>query len=276
MAKSIIFKITEAGKFASLSANEDSAQLKVNLVKVAVGTGQYTVTGNETALQNKIKESDIVSGDVEVESNTLRFSASMASDTITPIYEVGLITDDGVLFAVASSTTEPLLSLYPNVMFVMAFGLSLNDIEARNITVTTDPNGAIAVIIMQQHLAARDPHPQYLNINRFQMLMNMMVTYGYLHHSHNDQNPKPIFDELLGIDTYWRRITGKIILATDPNNRNIDAHGITVGQHGVTTTSLEPPHVYPLRTTHIWERYDPAAPLIYNGEAIYDGSYAYR
>lgn len=276
MVKSIIFKITEAGKFAALSANEDTAQLKVNLVKVAVGTGKYTVTGNETALQNKIKESEIVSGDVEVESNTLRFSASMAADAITPIYEVGLITDDGVLFAVASSTTEPLLSLYPNVMFVMAFGLSLNDIEARNITVTTDPNGAIAVIIMQQHLAARDPHPQYLNINRFQMLMNMLVTFGYLHHSHNDQNPKPIFDELLGIPTFWRRITGKIILATDPNNRNIDAYGITVGQHGVTEVSLEPPHVYPLRTTHIWERYDPEAPLIYNGEAVYDGSYNYR
>lgn len=277
MAKSIIFKITEAGKLASLTANADAAQLKIVLTQVAVGSGSYEPTGRETELQAQIKVGSIVSGDVEVESNTLRFSSTMSADVITPIYEVGLFTEDKVLFAVASSTTEPLFSLYPNVSFVMAFGLSLNDVDAKNITVSTDPNGAIAVVIMQQHLAARDPHPQYLNVNRFQILMNMLVTFGYIHHSHNDKDPKPLFDELLGVDTFWRRITGKIILATDPNNQNITAHGLTLGQHGtIELSGLKMPDVYPLRTTHMWERYDPDATLIYNGEATYDGSYAYR
>lgn len=275
-SKPIIFKITKAGKQAALLANEDSATLHINLIHMGVGLGSYQPTGDETALKNELKRTSIVSSDVEVESNTLRFSSTVTNSTVTEIYEVGLFTDKGVLFAVASSPDEPLFTIHPDISFIGAFGLSLGDISADNVSVVTDPNGAMAIVIMQQHLASADPHPQYLNVNRFQLLMNMLVTYGYLHHTHNDQNPKPIFDELLGIPTFWRRITGKIILATDPNNRNIDAYGITVGQHGVTEVSLEPPHVYPLRTTHIWERYDPDAPLIYNGEAVYDGSYNYR
>ena len=276
MVKSIIFKITEAGKFAALSANEDSAQLKVNLVKVAVGTGQYTVTGNETALQNKIKESEIVSGDVEVESNTLRFSASMAADAITPIYEVGLFTDDGVLFAVASSTTEPLLSLYPNVMFVMAFGLSLNDIEARNITVSTDPSGAIAIVIMQQHLAAPDPHPQYLTKSRFQLLLRAAFPFGYKYWSSELIDPKPLFDELMGIDTYWRRLEGIQLVSVKDGDPVIGEAGLVAGNGCLEKTDNAKPKQFTHYTSYCWERYNPDAAIRHNGISRRNGIHKFK
>ena len=260
MADPILFKITEAGKLAALNADADAANLQVRLVDLAVGTGSYVATGNEIALVTETGRSGIVSGDVEVASNTLRFSSTMTATAITPIYELGLFTDDNVLFAIASSGDLPLVTLYPNVSFIMSFGLSLLDISASIITIVNDPNAAQSVVLMQNHLASPDPHPQYLNNNRFQMLLNALIPIGYLHHTHIPQNPKPLFDELLGIDTHWRRLVGRIMIASDPNDPFINDYGITLGQKGLTTLAGDTrPHIYPLQTTHVYERFDPSA-----------------
>lgn len=259
MPQPIIFTITEAGKQAALNANADSAQLKINLTQVAVGTAQHLATGNETALTSEVKRGSIVSGDIEVVSNTLRFTTSMSGDTKTDVYEVGLFTDDGVLFALAGSNTTPLFSLHPDITFVIALGLSLDDIDASNITVTTDTNGALSIVMMENHLAAPDPHPQYLNNARFNLLLQALIPMGYIHHTHSTANPKPLFDELMGIDTAWRRLTGKIIVATDPNEAAIKDHSVVLGQRGMTDDATsQRPHVYPLQTTHVFERYNPS------------------
>lgn len=41
--KSIIFKITEAGKDAALQESGEGAQIKVDLTQVALGTGKYNL-----------------------------------------------------------------------------------------------------------------------------------------------------------------------------------------------------------------------------------------
>ena len=161
MAQPILFTITEAGKQAALNAATDAATLKINLTEVGLGAGKYAVTGNETALASELQRSSIVSGDVETASNTLRFSSSITTSSITDVYELGLFTDDDVLFAVASSTTAPLFTLHPDITFVAFFGLSLAEVSRDSVTVTTDPNGAISLVLMQNHLAAPNPHPQY-------------------------------------------------------------------------------------------------------------------
>jgi|GEM_PF-1964429 len=292
MSQPIIFKITEAGKQAALNANADSAQIKVNLTQVAIGSEKYTPDGNETTLKTEIKREAIVSGGVELASNTLRFTGSLTADTVTEVYEIGLMTDNNVLFAVAASATAPLITLHPDVTFVTGFGLSFGEIDARNITVSIDPNGALSIVLMQQHLAAAnphpqyasktlvddkigaieqwqdnhlsaaDPHPQYLDKSRFQLLLQTMIPLGYLHYTHETANPKPLFDELMGLDTAWRRITGKIMLASDPNDPFIRTHSLVLGQRGLTTEAeANRPHVYPVQTSNVFERYDPSAPI---------------
>ena len=169
------------------------------------------------------------------------------------------MTDGNVLFAVAGSNAAPLFSLHPDVTFVIALGLSLDDIDASNITVTTDTNGALSIVMMENHLAAPDPHPQYLNNARFNLLLQALIPMGYIHHTHSTANPKPLFDELMGIDTAWRRLTGKIIVATDPNEAAIKDHSVVLGQRGMTDDATsQRPHVYPLQTTHVFERYNPS------------------
>lgn len=288
-SKPIIFKITEAGKQAAL--NGGSTALSLRLSHIAIGTSRYSATGSETALKAEAKRVNIVSGGVEVNSHTLRFSASITNDTQVGVYEVGLFTDAGVLFAIASSSTDPFFVVYPSITFVGAFGLSLGEVSASNVSVSTDPNGALAITIMENHLAApdphpqyekqsdadswrddhlivtKDPHPQYLNNARFNLLLQALIPMGYIHHTHSTANPKPLFDELMGIDTAWRRLTGKIIVATDPNEAAIKDHSTVLGQRGVTTlASTERPHTYPLHTTHIFERYDPDTAI----ETIWD------
>ena len=256
---SIIFKITNAGKKAALQAGGEIPKVKIELSQLAVGSGRYTPNGQELALKGEIQRSPIVSGDIEIASNTLRFSSSMVADTVIPVYELGLFTTEGVLFAVAASSSTPLFTIYPNITFVGAFGLSLNEAAANSITVVTDPNGALAITLMQQHLAAPDPHPQYLNKNRFQLAMRALYPMGYQHHSHEPVNPKPIFDDILGLDTAWRRVTGKIFVSSDPSDPFINTYGLVLGQKGMTDVlaSGARPHVYPLQTTHTFERYNP-------------------
>ena len=111
-----------------------SSNQNQSTTQVAVCTKKRTVTGNETALTTEFKRGNIVSGDVEAQSNTLRFTSSMTANVITDIYEIGLMTDGNVLFAVAGLNAAPLFSLHPDVTFVIALGLSLDDIDASNIT----------------------------------------------------------------------------------------------------------------------------------------------
>lgn len=95
---------------------------------------------------------------------------------------------------------------------------------------------------------------------RFQFLLQTLIPYGYQYDTHTATNPKPMFDELLGIATYWRRITGKLMLATDPNDDAIKDHSVILGQLGMTElANAQRAHVYPLQTSHKFERYDPAA-----------------
>lgn len=122
-------------------------------------------------------------------------------------------------------------------------------------TITAD-NLATVVIEMDGNVvsATRD----WVN-ERFQLLLRTLIPYGYLYHTHTAVNPKPLFDELLGIDTQWRRIEGQTIVATDPDDTYISDIGIVLGQKGMTNlANAQRPNVYPLRTTHIFERYDPS------------------
>lgn len=270
----IIFKLTDAGKLAALDAKGETPKISIHLTHLAIGKGRYDTSGKERALKSEIKRVSLVSDSVEVVSNTLRFSASIEASAITPIYELGLFTEAGLLFALASSVTEPLFVIHPNIVFVGSFGIALGDADAGNITVSIDPNGTLSAAIMAQHLAAKNPHPQYLNVdhldvskdphpqyvtlNRFQLLLDTMLPVGYLHHTHEAVNPKPRFDALLGVSTAWRRLAGKIIVGTDPDDPYIKDVGLSLGQKGMTENAGDDrPHVYPLYTTNVFERYNP-------------------
>ena len=159
----IKFKLTNAGRLAALDAFNSGLNLK--LTEVAIGTAKYnseTTGATRTALQNEIGRYPLSGGSIEPVSRTLRFSAILESGITQNAFEVGLFDEHGVLFAVASTTSnDPLILVTANIAFVAAFSLVLTDVNGTNITVVDDPSSPLAIALMNQHVANADPHPQY-------------------------------------------------------------------------------------------------------------------
>ena len=283
MAKQIIFTVTKAGKQALAKGN-------ITLSEVAIGEGRDTVTGNETALSIEINSADIISAGIEPKSEVLRFSAMLASKATVNVHEVGVKTSTGVLFAVALSGSQPFFALNAG-NFAASFGIALAGLDTARLSVQSNNTISAPLTAVEGHLAAPNPHPQYLSsahlddLNahaqyvdkaHFQALLGAVIPIGYLYHTHINTNPKPLFDELLGVETFWQRVTGKIIVATDPADPFVESPQFNLGQRGMTSDPIsQQPNTYPLQTTHIWERLDPKA-VKYDGKHKYDGKARYQ
>ena len=283
MAKQIIFTVTKAGKQALAKGN-------ITLSEVAIGEGRDTVTGNETALSIEIDSADIISAGIEPKSEVLRFSAMLASKATVNVHEVGVKTSTGVLFAVALSGSQPFFTLNAG-NFAASFGIALAGLDTARLSVQSNNTISAALTAVEGHLAAPNPHPQYLSsahlddLNahaqyvdkaHFQALLGAVIPIGYLYHTHINTNPKPLFDELLGVETFWQRVTGKIIVATDPADPFVESEQFNLGKRGMTSDPIsQQSNTYPLQTTHIWERLDPNA-VKYDGKHKYDGKARYQ
>lgn len=283
MANPIVFTITSAGKQALASG-------AVKLSQVVIGTGTQTLTGNETALSVETGNAPIISGGFEPDSKALRFSALLSLDAATGVHEVGVKTSTGILFAVALSGSYPFFSLNAG-KFAASFGLSLAGLAAERVTIANNQDANAALSAMEEHLANANPHPQYLNIThmshptphgqyvekpRMQALLAAMFPIGYLYHTHKNIDPTPLFDELLGVATAWRRLAGRLVVGTDPTDTFIEAPQFTLGKKGSVTDAIaQQPSIYPLHTTHVWERINIIA-VKYDGRHKYDGTANYQ
>lgn len=205
----IIFTLTHAGLNAALNAQNNGLQLKLS--KVAVGTGKYNsaTAQGRTALATKWGEFALAGAGIEPNSKTLRFSAIIKSATKRDVFEIGLMTDSDVLFAVASTTdSDSLFSVHTNVDYVGAFGISLTQVPVSSIQVVVDTNQALAIALMNQHLAQENPHPQYILKSHIlpylQSLANIIWHVGSWHGSDNlSYNPRTALEPIFGYLTNW-------------------------------------------------------------------------
>lgn len=156
----IIFTVTDAGRQAALDTLNTGLTLR--LTHIALGSGTYATDGTETTLQDELGRWPLSGGDVEPNSNTLRFFSSVVSATSFDAFEAGLFDENNVLFAVASRTNGiPLIPVHANIAFIGSYGLKLTNIPANAVSVVTDPNAALAAMLLLQHTTHANPHPQY-------------------------------------------------------------------------------------------------------------------
>lgn len=157
----INFYLTTAGR-QEVIAQKDLG-LSVKLVQMGVGTGQYDakeLAKNMTALKQESERFSLSGGFVDDVSSNLRLIAYIDPTSSLDVHEIGIITENGTLFAVASST-DPLAKLLVNIISIFTFGFSIDDIDTSSIKVGVDANSPIAVALMQKHISNDDPHPQY-------------------------------------------------------------------------------------------------------------------
>lgn len=164
----IRFFITDAGRIASVNSTNLSLNLNLNTIQLGVGkTNASENAASMTELINAVEVHELSGGAVDEASKELRLHAYIDSSVTADIYEVGLFTDTGVLFAYASTTNNtPILRLAANMVSILSIGVSLIDVQASNVTVDVGGNAPMAVALMNAHLAEENPHPQYATINR--------------------------------------------------------------------------------------------------------------
>lgn len=265
-AKPIIMTITNTAKNAML--DRENLEISLKLDRLVIGSGSYDPTGNETALQKEISRHVITAGDVEPNTHTLRLFSVIKADTETEVWELGLYDTKNRLFAVASATDKPLFKVYPDIDFVGGFAIKLDIYDISKIEIVTDPNGALSLALMSQHLAHSDPHPQYLNKYHYQQLMRQVYPIGYPYWTSQNINPKPLFDELLGMETFWRRVQGVELVAVRDGDSNIGLPNRLAGKEYIGSANLNKPDGYPLYPLYLWVRYQPVK---YDGKTQANG-----
>lgn len=238
----IIFRITDAGRLAVLDAQKQGISL--SLKTLVAGTSKYVPNGKETRIKTEAMRSDIVTSGIEKESKSLRFSVSLNSITSRDIYEIGLLTSNNILFAVAASN-EPLFTVYANVTFIGSFGLSLSELDVSKITVSTDPDAAIVVKMMEDHVGATNPHPQYINNDKFSQLdkkvdklgQNIATASGDLSKHIAAANPHPQYT-LKTVHDAHVKLHEALKNLVDTHAGTLTQHGGQLTQHGKDITKV--------------------------------------
>lgn len=158
--------ITDAGLAAAIAAS--GAGLQLEITHVALGTGQYTPAAAQTALTNRKEKVTIGAGLVTAVggfSISVLFPAWAGVPNPYNATEVGFYAGDpdagGVLFAVFSHPSAVIVQR--NALdYVASFGLQLTRVPAGSVTVVVDPDGPVSLALMNAHLLAANPHPQYV------------------------------------------------------------------------------------------------------------------
>jgi hypothetical protein len=154
--------ITADGLAAVFNAQSTGVEFEIS--HIAFGTAQYIPNGTETALQAEKVRVPIAGGGRISPTQIQIYAVAMAASG-NPFFvgEVGFFGDDGVtLLAVYSSTGTPNLFLSDTVATSVSYALGLAALPANSVTVTIDPSASAALLIIGQHVAAADPHPQYV------------------------------------------------------------------------------------------------------------------
>ena len=154
--------ITAAGLAAVFNAQSTGVEFEIS--HIAFGTGQYVPDGSETALQTE-KVRVPIAGGGRISPTQIQIYAIAMAAAGDPFFvgEVGFFGDDGAtLLAVYSSTATPSLFLSDTVSTSVSYALGLAALPANSVTVTIDPSASAALLLIGNHVASADPHPQYV------------------------------------------------------------------------------------------------------------------
>lgn len=173
----IIFNITDAGRLASVDQQNNGLNLR--LKKIAFGTGHYDSTNHKTRthLDQPIEEAFIAAGGVPPGTSNLILGVNFVPTHKVEASEVGIFTENGVLFAVASVPAGEFFTLNSQVAFVGSFGLAVG--TTPNVTVEIQVDAPIVQQLIFNHETALNPHPQYATQNE----LSTHITQNTLEHN---------------------------------------------------------------------------------------------
>lgn len=123
--------ITQAGLDEVVAASQAGTDT-VLITEVGYGTGQYQASDDQTSLQEEFKRMTSVAGGA-VAGNLIHCAVEDVSEDEYTVYEVGLYTDKGTLFAVYSQNT-PILQKSSKAISLLAIDIAVTDFSADVVT----------------------------------------------------------------------------------------------------------------------------------------------
>lgn len=163
MANAMQVVITDAG-LAEIVNAEQSGTAPVVLAYVGVGTGKYEVSGTQTELREEIKRVDTIKGGA-VGDNTIHITATDSTGDAYDVYEVGVYTESGVLFAVYSQDT-PIVRKASGSEMMIAIDIVLINGNPDSVTVpetnfvlapaTTENTGIVELATSEEVIGGND------------------------------------------------------------------------------------------------------------------------
>ena len=129
--------VTEAGIAALVNAQKNGTRA-VELSSVAFGTGKYQATEQQNALVEPFKTLTTLSGGWTGD-NTIHVTVRDTDIETYTVYEVGLFTDEGVLFAVYSQDT-PIIQKANNSTVMLSLDIVILAATEGDIVVKGDTN----------------------------------------------------------------------------------------------------------------------------------------
>lgn len=162
----IAAKITSAGLAAAVTASGLGGS--VPITHVQMGSAAYNPTGSETALTTPREYVTVASGSISGAAQcTVLALFTVAGFSGSP-YNVGEIGfwsgvpggGGSVLFAVASVSGSN-FGLRAANAFSVEITMALTGVPSGSVSVTVDPTASVAHLLVANHEAASNPHPQY-------------------------------------------------------------------------------------------------------------------
>lgn len=132
MSSELNIIITDAGLAEVVNA-EANGTAPVLLTHIAFGSSQYTPDASQTAMKGEFKRFDAISGG-NVGNNVMHLTVSDASSDTYTVYEVGVFTGSGTLFAIYSQTT-PIIQKASASQALIAIDFVLTNIDPDSVTV---------------------------------------------------------------------------------------------------------------------------------------------
>ena len=161
MAKIVI---TDVGLAELLNAGQSGFEML--LPRVGFGTGQYTAKSDMTALQAEFKRLDTVAGG-PVGDNIVHLTITDNSNDAYAVYEVGVYTETGALFAIYSQTT-PILQKAAGAVLSLSLDIrvtdgnpeviKVGDIAFANPPATTTTQGIVELATPEETIAGSDAY----------------------------------------------------------------------------------------------------------------------
>ena len=159
----IPMKITSAGIAEVINA-EANGTAPVVLSKIGLGSGQYAATVDQTVLQAEFKTLTTIAGGATADNQIHVSVYDTGTDRYT-VYEVGVYTASGTLFAVSSQTTPIIEKASPSHM-MFTIDLIFSNLNPESLTVgdtnfvlnraTTEMPGVVELATDAETLAGAD------------------------------------------------------------------------------------------------------------------------